>query len=225
MSTAMATAPAPVRKRRLSPAAKRVIGASVTVLALIAVFLGTKIVPAGEVVGSGAGQFDAESYGEEQFPVQQAFIEENAVDAPELAAAIATDPVAAGAEYGTPVNSGASTVMPVRLTGVVGEVASTGYTPVTVEGLPEGFAVGVQLGSAINGTELRDVTGDIRLGDFSNQIQFQDAAAALNDQLRLLLEDIDTAGLAGQTITVEGAFTLINPQQWNVTPASITVGG
>ena len=47
-------------------------------------------------------------------------------------------------------------------------------------------------------------------------------AAALNEELKAqVLADIDTTALQGKTITVTGAFTLINPASWLVTPTEI----
>lgn len=206
----------------ITTGAKRWIWLGLVVLLLLAMFFSTKIVPAGSSAAQGPAAFNAAEYGTQQFPKQQAFIEKNAVDAATLAAAIRTDPTAAGKKYGKS-SDGATYVIPVKLTGVVGTVVPSGFTPITVAGLPRGTNVGLQLGPAINGTDLRDVTGDITLNNFENQIQLQDAGAAINDQLKNQLNSLDASSLKGKTVQVQGAFTLINPQQWNVTPSRITV--
>lgn len=214
------------RRRRLSPAVNRIIGAVVVLLVLVAMFFGTKIVPKdSHLAASASGKFVAAEYGKSQFPKQQAFIKKHAVGIAELAAAVTKDPTAAAKKYGKSTD-GATYVIPVKFTGVVGQIPAAGFTPIAVQGLPAGTAVGLQLGPAITGTDLRDVTGSIQLGDFENQIQYQDAGSAINDQLKQrVLAKVDSTHLTGKTITVQGAFTLVNPQQWNVTPASITVGG
>jgi predicted lipoprotein len=38
-----------------------------------------------------------------------------------------------------------------------------------------------------------------------------------------VLAGIDTASLPGKTVSVVGAFTLVNPKNWLVTPVEITV--
>ncbi len=38
-----------------------------------------------------------------------------------------------------------------------------------------------------------------------------------------VLDGIDTASLTGKTLEVTGAFTLINPKAWRVTPVAVTV--
>lgn len=210
------------KRKSLSPAAKRWVWIGVAVVLLAAMFLSTKIVPAGSGAAQGPAAFNAADYGKQQFPKQQAYIDKHAVDAGTLAAAIQKDSTGASQKYGKSAD-GATYVIPVKFTGVVGQIPPDGYTPITVPGLPPGTKVGLQLGPAINGTDLRDVTGDITLNNFQNQIQFQDAGSAINDQLKTELKSVNASSLTGKTVQVYGAFTLINPQLWNVTPSRITV--
>lgn len=217
-----ATTRTAAKRKTLSPTAKRWIWIGLAIVLLLAMFFSTKILPAGSTAAQGPAAFNAADYGKQQFPKQQAFIDQNAVDAATLAAAIQKDPTAAAQKYGKSAD-GATYVVPVKFTGVVGAIPPAGYTPITVSGLPSGTKVGLQLGPAINGTDLRDVTGDITLNNFQNQIQLQDAGSAINDQLKAELSSVDAASLTGKTIQVYGAFTLINPQLWNVTPSRITV--
>ena len=82
----------------------------------------------------------------------------------------------------------------------------------------------MQTGPAINGTELRDAPGTIEFGQFTNQIEYQNAGAALNDEMKKqVLAGVNTANLNGKTITVTGAFRLINPKSWLVTPVRMSV--
>ena len=82
----------------------------------------------------------------------------------------------------------------------------------------------VQTGPAINGTDLRDATGTIEFGQFTNQIEYQNAGAALNDAMKeQVLADVETAELTGRTISVTGVFKLINPKSWLVTPVALEV--
>ena len=208
----------------LTPARKRIIGAVFVAALLVAMILDTRFVPKGSKIAEGPAAFDPAAYGKKQFPIQQRFISSHAVDAAVLAAAVKKDQTAAGKKYGVEVNQGATTVVPVKFSGVVGKVPAAGYTPVKVAGLPHGSKIAVQLGPAITGTDLRDATGTIQLGQFQNQIQFQDAGSAINNELKIVLKRAGAPDLAGQRITVTGVFELINPELWNVTPATIKVG-
>ncbi|KDA05035.1 hypothetical protein DC31_03180 [Microbacterium sp. CH12i] len=191
------------------------------VVVILAMVLGTRVVSADDPLAQGTEKFDPATYGAENFPTVQSAIVDSAVDADVLAADIAKDPAAAAEEYA--VQSSGGPVYTTTFTGVVGE-GQSGIYEVAVEGLPEGLLIRVQTGPAINGTELRDATGEIEFGQFVNQIDFQNAASALNEELKTqVLADIDTAALAGKTIEVTGAFTLINPSSWLVTPVELSV--
>ncbi len=186
-----------------------------------AMALDTKIVRIGSSDDVRTGAFSAADYGAAEFPKVKAGVEERAVDAATLAAAIAQDRPAAEKTYG--VSAGTGAVMSVKLTGVFGE-AKSGIYDVKVEGVPDTVRVRVQTGPAINGTELRDATGTIAFGQFTNQIQYQDAGSALNNQLKTdVLAKIDTSQLTGKTVSLIGAFKLINPKNWLITPVSLDV--
>ncbi|MEQ6896643.1 DUF2291 family protein [Microbacterium sp. KR10-403] len=211
-----------VKPKGTRPIVKRLIWIGLIVILVVAMALSTRVVSKDSEAAQGTQKFNAEEYGATQFPKIQSYIADNAVDAATLATAVAKDQAAAAKQYGKSVD-GATYIIPVTFTGVVGEVPASGYTPVTVTGLPKDINVGLQLGPAINGTDLRDVTGKVTLNDFENQIQFQDAGAAINDVLKKNLAAMNATELEGKTVSVQGAFTLVNPQQWNVTPSKITV--
>lgn len=206
---------------RLSPGAKRGIRIGAIVVVVLGMILGTKVVSNDDPLAAGAVKFDPKTYGADNFPKVQSGIEERAVDATTLAAAITADGPAAAEQYAVKTSGGP--VYSVKFTGVVGK-GESGVYDVTVPGIPEGLTIRVQTGPAINGTELRDATGDITFGQFANQIEFQDAGSALNNELKAkVLDGLDTANLTGKTVTVTGAFTLVNPKAWLVTPAQMSV--
>lgn len=207
--------PRPRKGRGLATA----IGIAIVLLGAMA--LDTKVVKIGSEADLRDGGFSAERFGAEQFPLVRASVEERAVEAGELAAAIAEDQAAAGERYGVPANIGP--VVPLSFSGVVGEGKAGIYT-VDVEGVPEDLTIRVQTGPAINGTDLRDATGTIQFGQFTNQIEYQNAGAAINDEMKKqVLSDIDTGDLTGKTISVTGVFQLINPHNWLVTPVRLDV--
>jgi len=211
------TAAAP--RKKLSAGARRGVWIGVIALVVVGMILGTKVVGNDDEVLAGAEEFDPATFGADNFPGIQEAVADRATDAATLAAAIAADPDAAAEEYA--VASSGGPVYSVTFTGVVGE-GQSGIYEVDIEGVPDDVLVRVQTGPAINGTELRDATGEVTFGQFTNQIDYQNAAAALNEELKTqVLADIDVAALQGKTITVTGAFTLINPASWLVTPTEI----
>jgi len=191
------------------------IGAVLVLLAAMA--LDTKVVVIGSAADVKEVVFEPAAYGVATFPMVQADVTARAVDAVELATAIAADPKAAEARYAI------GGVYPVKFTGVVGE-GKSGLYFVTVDGLPGPLKLRVQTGPAINGTELRDATGKIGFSDFTNQIEYQDAGSAINNELKTqVLAKIDNSTLTGKTMTVVGAFKLVNPKSWLITPVSLEV--
>ena len=219
MTTAAATRkPQASAKRNL----KTWIYVAVVVVVLAIIALGTKVVSDDDAAQfAGPAKFDAATYGAEEFPVVQQFVSENAAQATELAAALSADKDAAIEQFSSSTSD--NPVFPVTLTGVVGEKTGNSYE-IDVEGMPDDLVVRVQVGPAINGTDLRDVTGQISFGQFTNQIEFQNAGAALNEELKTaVLGDIDVDSLSGKTITLSGAFTSINPDAWLIAPTELSV--
>ena len=217
MSTATETKPqtsGPIGRRGL------LIGAGI-VAVLAAMAIDTTVVVIGSDSDVRKAAFSPETYGVEQYPKVKANIEERAVPVAELATAITASKAEAGKKYGIATSTGP--VIPVTFAGVVGERKANTHT-VAVEGLPEGVQVRIQTGPAINGTDLRDATGTIEFGQFKNQIEYQDAGSALNNEVKKqVLASVDMATLSGKTVTVTGVFKLINPKNWLVTPVRLEV--
>jgi predicted lipoprotein len=211
---------APRGRVRLSR--KRLIWIGIVIAALAALVSGVKVVDINSAAVSGPEKFSPAAFGRSEFPkVQQAIIK-RAVPATTLAAAIAADPTAAGKKYGVDAG-GIGPEMSVSFTGVVGR-GTGGVYPVKVTGVPKDLLIRIQTGPAINGTDLRDAPGTIAFGQFVNQIDYQNAGAALNDQLKQqVLSKVDPAHLAGKTVSVVGAFQLVNPKGWLVTPVKVDI--
>ncbi|MGM8930603.1 DUF2291 family protein [Salinicola halophyticus] len=215
MSAAVASRPAAPNKLK----GRLIIGACVVVVLAVMAW-DTKVVEIGSEAALEGG-FSADTYGGEHFPDIQASVEERAVEASELASAVLDDSTAAGQKYG--VGEGFGPVVPVTFTGTFGE-ARSGIYPVSVDGVSDDITIRVQTGPAINGTDLRDATGEISFGEFTNQIEYQNAGASINDAMKkAVLADVDTANLEGKSVSVTGVFKLINPKNWLVTPVSLEV--
>lgn len=165
--------------------------------------------------------FSPEQFAKDSFPDIKEYIEANAVDASTLAPEALQSASEAGERYG--VSSGVGHIIPVKFTGEVVEEASGIYT-VDIADMPDDVVVRFQAGSAVNGTTLRDTTGEIEFSDFTNQIEYQDAGAALNKEMkRQVLSEIDGQDLTGKTLEVVGSFNMINPENWLITPVSIAI--
>ena len=207
--------------RSARPRNYRWIGIAAVVLVVGAMALDTTIVQIGSEHDVQEKKFSPQTYGAEQFPIIKQSVETRAVDAVELATAIAADKKAAGEKYGVKTTTGP--VLPVTLTGVFGE-RKANYNVLAVEGVPPEVTVRVQTGPALNGTDLRDATGQIEFGQFTNQIEYQDAGSAINNEVKKqVLAGIDPAQLTGKTVTVVGVFKLVNPKNWIVTPVRLDV--
>ena len=200
----------------------RLIFASIATAALlIAMALDTKVVKIGSAAAIQPGVFSPAAFGASEFPKVQAEIEKRAVDAATLAEVLAQDKEAAGKLYGVATNSGFEFC--VKFTGVAGE-PDFGVYPVAVEGAPKPLVIHVQTGPAIYGTDLRDATGAISFDQFVNQIDYQNAGAALNKEMKKqVMARVDAAKLEGKTISVVGALKLGKPDDWMVTPVRLDV--
>lgn len=181
----------------------------------------TKVVDIGGAEDVRQQAFNPDRFGQNEFPRIRDYVLEKAPDAVKLAKDLAADKNSAIEAYGT--MAGAFPVMPVTFNGVAGK-GKSGIFDVEIAGLPEGVKVRVQTGPAINGTELRDIPGDIDFGAFKNQIEFQDAGAGLNRAMAAdVLSDLDRDNLTDKPVSVAGAFTMINPKNWLVTPVKFEV--
>jgi predicted lipoprotein len=214
------SATTPMKSRRKSGLRWTLAGVAALVL-IGAMAFSTKIVVIGSAEDVKADVFSPDAYGASEFPKLQAAIEQKAVAADVFAAALAANKDDAVKKYGVPGTTGPE--ISVKFTGVVGQGKSGIYT-VAVPNMPEGVSIRMQTGPAINGTDIRDATGTVSFGQFVNQIEYQNAGAALNKEMKAqVLSKIDTANLTGKTVAVVGAFQLINPHGWLVTPVKLEV--
>lgn len=217
-------------RTRAKPRLRRIIISAAAVALVVAMALDTKIVNIGspEDIAIAKSAFSPAAFGQAQFPKVKSAIEDRAVDAVTLAAAVAKDKDAAAKEYGlAPSKSGVAastgTEICVKFTGVVGSGESGEYV-VNVEGVPSAVVIRVQTGPAIYGTDLRDATGMISFQQFDNQIDYQKVGSALNNETKKqVLSKVETAKLTGKTVSVVGAFKLSNPNNWLITPVKLDV--
>ncbi|MEO3858016.1 DUF2291 domain-containing protein [Acrocarpospora sp. B8E8] len=214
----MSTSP-PAARRRV-PAGW--VATAAIVALLVAMAVSTKYRSVEAAAAAAPKGFDPAAFGAENYDAKVVpAIKSNAVELPALLKAVEEDKEAAGRKYGKRAGTGPYNFA-VKGTGTAGKPTS-GLLPVEVPGLPDGAKVYLQIGPAINGTALRDSVGFITFGQFVNQVDFADAATALNDQMRQKLRNgLDVAALDGKKISFTGAFTLLTPATVTITPVAIS---
>lgn len=149
------------------------------------------------------------------------YILDNSYPLAELDPEIIADPNVAGAKYGKRDGNNAAYSVATKFTAIGGELKGD-LLVLEVEGVTT--PVFLQVGPALNGTALRDVTGLVKFTDFENQLAYQDIGTKLNDKVRdNVLSGIDKTTLTGKQLDIIGAFSLFNPKQYIVIPISLKV--
>lgn len=189
-------------------------------LVLAAMAIDTTYRDPGDKTAAGEAAFDPDRFGRANFePKVLPELEKQGTDIKVLVSALRKDEKAASEKYGnregnSPFN------FAVKGEGVAGKPKG-GLMPVKIKGLG-GTQVTLQIGPAINGTALRDATGLIRFNQFVNQVDFAEAATALNNEVKKqVLAPVDPETLAGKRVTFLGAFTFLAPSNVVITPARL----
>lgn len=192
------------------------------VLLVVVMAMSTTYVDADQA-DRGPEEFDVEAFGTENFPSVADAVAESAVEMPELLAAIEENEDAAGEEFGNRGDVASPYTFSVTGTGVAGE-PDEGLLPIEIEGVPDGIDVQIQIGPVLRGTTLRDAVDFINFDDFVNQLEYSDAARALNDQVvAQALAGLEADQLAGAQVRFVGAFTLLTPSVITITPVQLEV--
>src|SRR5690349_8795986 len=168
-------------KAQTAPRRGRLIIGVLAAAVVIAMAVDTTVVRIGSERDARQQGFSADAFGEEHFPRIQTFVDGKAVDAATLGPAVLGDKDAAAKQYGTPSWTGA--IMPVKLTGVVGE-GKAGVYELKVDGVPADIRVRVQTGPAINGRAGLDADTDV--GRNAVHLEFIDARLPLAHYAREL---------------------------------------
>lgn len=209
-------------RSRVARARPALIAAGVAIVVLVLASFNVAVVSIDDVNAGSGDTFDPVAFAEEEFSASIVpTIEEEAIELPTLLADLA----AGGdeAEFGNTSGASSAYAFPVTFTAVAGELAGP-ILPLTVEGVPADTTVQLQVGPALNGTALRDVTGDISFNSFVNQLEYQNVATELNNQVReQVLAGIDPATLSGKTLEITGAYLRVNPALVSVIPVDIEV--
>jgi predicted lipoprotein len=195
------------------------------VLVLVAMALDTtyKDADAPKPTAGGRPAFEPAQYGAKTYPKVAATLEQKAQPLPNLVGALRDDPEAAGKQYGHREGNSPYSFA-TRGEGIAGDTKA-GLMEVRVKGVPKSTRVSIQVGPALNGTSLRDAVGFISFNQFVNQVDFADAATALNSEVKAkVLKDVDAQDLKGKRVAFTGAFTALTPTVVTVTPTKLETG-
>jgi predicted lipoprotein len=210
------------RPRWLTP---RTVGIAIVVLVVAAMALDTtyRDADAPRPTASGRPAFDPDTFGRENFPRIAELIEQQAVPLPQLLRDLRQDQEGTSEQYGHREGN-APYAFPVTGEGVAGK-ATDNVLPVTVEGVPKSTNVSILVGPALPGTAVRDATGEISFGQFVNQVEFADAATALNNEIKAqVLKGLQPGSLEGERVTFTGAFAYLAPNVITITPVRLEAG-
>lgn len=202
----------------------RLIGIGAILVLLVLMFFSTKIFTGSQATQAAPGAFSPQAFAQEKYESEIApEIVKRATDIATVSKAIRADAAAAAKQYGV-VSGTSPAVYSVKATGIAGAPDANGLVPVKIDGVPAEVKVLVQMGPAVNGTAIRDATGKVEYTQFKNQIDYQNVGAELNNQVKkLVLANVDAKTLEGKTVSVIGAFQLINPAAYIVTPVKVDV--
>lgn len=198
-----------------------VSGAAIAVVLIAGMALDTKVIVNGSSDDLRQQVFSPDKYAQKEYPAIRNFVLNKAVDAETLMTDLQANKKNATQKYG--VKSSIGVIIPVKLDAIV-ESGRSGIYTLKVENTPDKQTIRVQVGPAINGTALRDATGKISFEQFTNQIQYQNVGAAINQVMKAdTLDNIDQNTVVGKHVSIVGVFRLINPKNWLITPVRFDV--
>lgn len=214
---------------------RRNVARAFAALALTATLAGCATVPGvvtyesadSASAGTGSGKaFDPKAYVDKIWSSKvQSTVASDATPVDQLLTAIKTDKDAAAKQYGHQSGTGSMPAFLTTATGTVTDVdRSAPQRPMTlaVPGVPAGVKVQVVTGQVIAGTALRDGLGFISFSDFTNQLDYADVATALNSRVKSdVLAGVDPSALKGKKVRVDGAFSLVTPDQILIVPVKL----
>lgn len=201
---------------RRHPARGRLIGAAVLVALLVAMVLNTRFLTPEQVAAIAPKPFDPAGTAAELWTRAQADLPGRAVPIARLAPALRTDVKGAAATSKAVSPNEGAYVFPVTARGTVTQVTDTNLQ-LAVPGLPPSAAVFVPLGTAVNGTVVRDAMG-FTFAQAPDQTRYQYVGDELKKLMLAQLDKEQVATLEGKEVTVVGVLGVIAPT--NTVPAA-----
>ena len=199
---------------------------------LVAMVLSTKFLTPEELTAALPKKFDPKQTASELWTNAQTEVPANAQPLGEVVPAMQKDLKAAAEQYKAVSPAEGTYAFPVEFDGTV-EEASDASLRVSVPGVPEQTAVIIPLGTAINGTAVRDAMG-FKFADAPGQTEFQ----FVGDELKKLMQEqvkssvSDPASLNGKKVSGTGVVVVLSPggtppppaKPINVQPVTIEAG-
>jgi predicted lipoprotein len=198
----------PKSHRFFTPA--RLIGLGLIVILLVAMILNTKFLTPAELAAAGPKKFDPKAAAADLWAKAQTDIPGRAKPLGEVLTAVDADPKAAADKYKAVSPAEGAYAFPVTATGTVTD-ASADSLRLKVDGAPAETPILVPLGTAINGTAIRDVMG-FKFADAPGQTDYQ----YVGDELKKLMQAqvkssiSDPTSLKGKKVTVVGVMVVLS---------------
>jgi predicted lipoprotein len=205
---AQTTIPAGQSQSRSFPL-KRIVALLILIALVVAMVLSTKFLTPSELAAALPKPFDPQSTATDLYSKAKTQVPAQAKDLGEVLTAIQADPKAAAAQYKAVSPATDSYTFAVKTTGTVID-ASAANLRLKVPGAPPATPILVPLGTAVNGTVLRDAMG-FKFADAPGQTDFQ----YVGDELKKLIQaDIksgvsDPASLTGKKVQVVGVISVL----------------
>lgn len=188
----------------------RLIGAGLGLVLVVAMIASTKFFTPAELAEALPKPFDPATVAAELYDKATTELATGAKPLGEVLKAVQTDPEAAAETYQAIAPNESSWVFAVTATGTV-EEASDQSLRLKVDGAPDATPVIVPLGTAIQGTVIRDGMG-FKFADAPGQTDYQ----YVGDEIKKLMQAnvqkavADPTSLQGKRITVTGAISVQN---------------
>lgn len=205
--------PPPTGVRRVSA---RLVGATALVVLVVAMLLNTKFLTPEQVAAIAPKPFDPAQTAAGLWAEAQSEVPGRAAPLAELLPALQTDVKGAAAKYQAGSPNENAYVFPVTTQATVTQVTDTALQ-LQVPGLPPQPPVFVPLGTAVNGTVVRDAMG-FTFAQAPDQARYQYVGDELKKLMLAQLATEQANQLQGKQITVVGVLNVIAPS--NAVPAA-----
>lgn len=208
----------------------RLIGAGLAVVLVVAMIASTKFFTPEQLAEALPKPFDPATVATELYGKAQTELAADAKPLGDVVTGVQDDPEATAESSGAVAPNESSWIFAVTATGTV-EEATDQALRLTVDGISADTPVIVPLGTAIQGTVIRDATG-FKFADAPGQTDYQYVGDELKKLMQASVQEAvsDPASLQGKQITVTGAISVQNngaPQPKakpvNVQPVTIEV--
>lgn len=217
--------PSPHRKKTRN----RLIGAGLLVVLLVAMIVSTKFLTPEELAAALPKPFEPAAVAKELYSKAESEVSAKAAPLGDVITGVQSDPKAAAEKYGAVAPNESTWVFAVRATGVVTQ-ASEESIRLKIPGVPEETTVIVPLGTAIQGTVLRDGMG-FKFADAPGQTDYQHVGDELKKLMQAAVQEQASGVTEGKQVQVIGMISVQNngaPQPKakpvNVQPIKIAVG-